>query len=52
MALVINCECGYTARGENEDELVADTEAHVRDKHPEMADQMGREQILAMAQEA
>jgi predicted small metal-binding protein len=52
MALVINCECGYTARGEDEDELVADAQSHIRDQHPEMADQMGREQLLAMAQEA
>jgi predicted small metal-binding protein len=51
MAYVINCECGYVARGEDEDALVADTEQHVRDQHPEMAEQMTREQILAMAEE-
>jgi predicted small metal-binding protein len=51
MAYVINCDCGYQARGETEDELVADAEQHIRDQHPEMADQMGREQILALAQE-
>ena len=42
MAYVINCECGYVARGEDEDALVADAEQHIRDKHPEMADDMTR----------
>jgi predicted small metal-binding protein len=51
MAYVINCECGYVARGETEDDLVADAEQHIKDQHPEMADQMGREQILALAEE-
>jgi predicted small metal-binding protein len=51
MAYVINCECGYTARGETEDELVADAEQHIRDQHPEMAEGMTREQILALAEE-
>jgi predicted small metal-binding protein len=51
MAYVITCDCGYQARGETEDELVADAEQHMQDKHPEMADEMAREQILALAQE-
>jgi predicted small metal-binding protein len=51
MAYVINCECGYTARGETEDEIVADAQQHIQDKHPEMADTMGREQILALAEQ-
>jgi hypothetical protein len=48
---VINCERGYQARGETEDELVADAEQDIQDKHPELAGEMGREQILALAQE-
>jgi predicted small metal-binding protein len=51
VAYVINCECGYTARGETEDELVADAKQHIRDQHPEMAEEMTRERILALAQE-
>jgi predicted small metal-binding protein len=51
MAYVINCDCGYTARGETEDELVADAEQHIESVHPDMKEQMGREQILAMAQQ-
>jgi predicted small metal-binding protein len=52
MAKVVNCECGYTVRGEDDDEIVANVEEHVRQAHPEMAGQMSREQVLAMAEEA
>ena len=52
MAKQINCPCGETVRGETDDELVANAEAHMRDKHPEMVGTMSREQILEMAQEA
>jgi predicted small metal-binding protein len=52
MAKVVNCECGHTVRGETDDELVAGVEEHVRQDHPEMAGQMSRDQILAMAEEA
>jgi predicted small metal-binding protein len=30
MTKVINCECGYVARGETEDEVVAEIEDHMR----------------------
>jgi predicted small metal-binding protein len=49
VAKLINCECGYVVRGENDDELVANAEQHMREVHPEMAGQMSRDQILAMA---
>jgi predicted small metal-binding protein len=52
MAKVVNCECGYTVRGEDDDEIVANVEEHVRQQHPEMAGQMSREQVLAMAEDA
>jgi predicted small metal-binding protein len=51
VSYVVNCDCGYVARGETEDELVTDVTAHVGEKHPEMADQLGREQILEMAEQ-
>ena len=52
MAKQVNCPCGETVRGENDDELVANVEAHVQERHPEMVGTMSREQILGMAQEA
>ncbi len=47
---VINCECGETVRGANDDELVKNAEQHISDKHPEMKG-ASREQILGMAKD-
>ena len=52
MAKQINCSCGQTVTGGDDDELVANAEAHMRDAHPELAGTMSREQILAMATES
>ena len=51
MAKQVDCPCGETVRGETDDELVANAEAHVREKHPDMVGKMSREQILGMAKE-
>ncbi len=52
MAKVVNCQCGETVRGDNDDELVQNVERHVSERHPEMAGTMSREQVLAMAEDA
>jgi predicted small metal-binding protein len=52
MAKQINCQCGYTVEGADDDELVANAEGHIGRDHPEMAGQMSREQLLSMATEA
>ena len=52
MAKKVDCPCGETVRGENDDELVTNVEAHVRDKHPDMVGTMSRDQILGMATDA
>lgn len=52
MAKLINCECGYVVRGETDDELVAETQRHVAQHHPDLAGKLSREDILAMAEEA
>ena len=36
MAKQINCECGYIARGETENEVVARIRDHMRSDHPEL----------------
>jgi predicted small metal-binding protein len=51
VAKEINCPCGKTVTGANDDELVANTEAHISDQHPEMVGTKSREDILAMAHE-
>jgi predicted small metal-binding protein len=51
MAYQINCECGYVAKGETEDELIQDAEQHIQSTHPDMVGQVSREELLAQAQE-
>jgi predicted small metal-binding protein len=48
---IITCECGYIVRGESDDELVANCEAHMRENHPDMVGKVSRDEILAMAEE-
>jgi predicted small metal-binding protein len=46
MAKSIQCDCGYVARGETDDELVADAQKHAREVHDM---EITTEQVLAMA---
>jgi predicted small metal-binding protein len=46
---VVHCPCGHDVQGENDDELVQNVEAHIRDEHPEQAGSYSRKQILSMA---
>jgi len=43
------CPCGEMIRGDNEDDLVEKAFEHLREKHPEMANEYEREHILFMA---
>lgn len=52
MAKVVHCPCGEDVRGDDDDELVQNVEAHVERDHPDLVGTMDREQILAMAEEA
>jgi hypothetical protein len=46
---VLDCPCGTTLTGPSEDEIVQVAFAHLREVHPEMADDYEREHVLAMA---
>jgi predicted small metal-binding protein len=46
---VLHCPCGMTLQGDTEDELVERSFAHLRERHPDMADHYGREHILFMS---
>lgn len=52
MPKLINCECGYVARGETEEELLTNAERHISSDHPDLVGRIGREDLLAMAEEA
>jgi len=47
---LINCECGYVIRGDTDEELVAVALAHLRSAHPQLADRVTTDQLLAMAE--
>ena len=52
MAKTFFCEQdGETVRGENDDELVANLDSHIADKHPDLVGKVSREDILAGAKE-
>jgi predicted small metal-binding protein len=48
MARQITCECGQIVRAETEHELVELTYAHLRRDHPQLADKLTREDIVAL----
>jgi predicted small metal-binding protein len=52
MAKQINCECGYTVRGETEDEVLGNAEEHIQRDHPELVGSMSRDDLRGMVEEA
>ena len=46
----IECECGATVRGIDEDQLLANAEDHMRKAHPDM-EPYSREQLLETAED-
>lgn len=48
MVHMVNCECGWTMKRSDEDELIDEVEKHAREEHG-MTD-MTREEILEMAE--
>jgi len=51
LAKVINCACGETIRGETEDEVLNNAEAHVQERHADMADQFPRSTLAGMVED-
>ena len=47
MSRQIKCECGFVARAETDDEVVAQIERHVRSDHPDLADTLTRDEIAS-----
>jgi len=46
---LLRCPCGVALAGATEDEIVDVSFAHLREVHPDMADEYEREHILFMA---
>jgi predicted small metal-binding protein len=51
MAKQINCECGYVARGNGEDEVIARIREHMRADHPELVDRVSDEDLRGWIEE-
>jgi predicted small metal-binding protein len=51
MAKMIKCSCGKIVRGDTDDELLANAEQHIREDHPDMVGKIGRDDLLAMAEQ-
>jgi predicted small metal-binding protein len=47
MARQIKCECGFTARGESDDEVVTQIEGHIRSDHPDLVQTVTRDEIVS-----
>lgn len=45
MASQVKCECGYTARADDDDTVVTDIRDHIRSDHPELTDKVSDEDI-------
>jgi len=48
MARQITCECGHVVCGETENEVVDLTLDHLRSDHPQLADRVTRDEIVAL----
>jgi predicted small metal-binding protein len=46
MARIIRCECGYVARGDTDDEVVATIRAHMATDHPALLESVGQDDLL------
>lgn len=51
MPKVINCECGYIARGETDDEVVEEIQEHMRQDHPDLLEKVSREDLVGWIEE-
>jgi predicted small metal-binding protein len=48
----INCVCGVVVKGDDDDELWAHAQQHLRSDHPELVGAVSRQDILAQAEES
>jgi predicted small metal-binding protein len=51
MAKQIKCECGFLARGQSEDEVVAEIRAHMAADHPDLVGKVSRDDLVGWIEE-
>src|SRR5206468_49281 len=47
MSKVIQCECGFTARGDNDDQVVGIIREHMATDHPDLLDTVSAEDLFS-----
>jgi len=47
MARQVKCECGYIARGDSDEDVVAEIRDHIRTDHPELMEGVSDEDIAS-----
>ena len=50
MAKLIRCECGFVARGDTDDEVIAAIREHMAADHPALQGSVSREDLLGWIQ--
>ena len=51
MAKQINCECGYVARGDSDEDVVQQIREHMRTDHPELLARVSDEDLRGWIEE-
>ena len=51
MTKILNCECGYAIRTDDEPELVERAREHLDRLHPDVSAAVSDQQLLAMSEE-
>lgn len=47
MAKLIRCECGFVARGDDDDQVVAQIRGHLASDHPALLETVSREDLIS-----
>lgn len=47
---LIRCECGYVARGDNDEKVVAMIREHISTDHPALLETVSRQDLLSWIQ--
>jgi len=50
MARTIRCECGFVARGDNDDQVIGVIRGHMASDHPALLESVSRDDLLAWIQ--
>ena len=51
MAKLINCECGFVARGDSQDEVIVAIREHMRTDHPDLLDKVTSDELVGWIEE-